>query len=275
MKLKTFVRAALLPNAVLLVFMLMFGSCKTVEGKNLSSKDSSTLALNENKAGYNTYSNLVWSDEFNCTSLNSSNWTCYEGTMNNPSQLQYYKTENVVVANGHLAITVKKEAYGGKSYTSGRISSKDKQSYQYGKIEAYMLLPIGTGLGSSFWSMGNLGVWPGCGEIDVLEYKKTSGKIYGTTHWDDDGHKSSGVTKSFDPSGWHKYAIVWNSSTISWYVDDVQYGSSISISSAAQSELQQKFYFLFNLCIGDWHGNPDDTTPFPSTFYVDYIRVYQ
>ena len=26
---------------------------------------------------------------------------------------------------------------------------------------------------------------------------------------------------------------------------------------------------------GGWPGNPDATTPFPDTMYVDYVRVYQ
>jgi beta-glucanase (GH16 family) len=34
-------------------------------------------------------------------------------------------------------------------------------------------------------------------------------------------------------------------------------------------------FFIVNLAVGgDWPGNPDSTTPFPSETLVDYVRVY-
>jgi beta-glucanase (GH16 family) len=33
---------------------------------------------------------------------------------------------------------------------------------------------------------------------------------------------------------------------------------------------------LLNVAVGgDWPGNPDETTVFPQTMLVDYVRVYQ
>jgi beta-glucanase (GH16 family) len=36
------------------------------------------------------------------------------------------------------------------------------------------------------------------------------------------------------------------------------------------------FFIILNLAVGgSWPGNPDDTTVFPETMLVDYVRVYQ
>lgn len=36
------------------------------------------------------------------------------------------------------------------------------------------------------------------------------------------------------------------------------------------------FFLLLNVAVGgNWPGNPDDTTTFPQTMLVDYVRVYQ
>ena len=35
-------------------------------------------------------------------------------------------------------------------------------------------------------------------------------------------------------------------------------------------------FLILNLAVGgDWPGYPDDTTPFPAQYEVDYVRVYQ
>jgi len=38
----------------------------------------------------------------------------------------------------------------------------------------------------------------------------------------------------------------------------------------------EKMYVLLNLAVGgDWPKSPNADTPFPSTFDIDYVRVYQ
>ena len=38
----------------------------------------------------------------------------------------------------------------------------------------------------------------------------------------------------------------------------------------------EPMYLLANLAVGgDWPGAPDDSTPFPSTLQIDYVRVWQ
>ena len=58
---------------------------------------------------------------------------------------KYYRPRNVSVTGGALKISALHESYGGKSYTSGKLVSDSKFSFAYGKVEARMKLPVGTG----------------------------------------------------------------------------------------------------------------------------------
>jgi len=51
---------------------------------------------------------------------------------------------------------------------------------------------------------------------------------------------------------------------------------NISDKSESMEEFHKPQYIILNLAIGgDWPGNPDATSSFPDTVYVDYVRVYQ
>lgn len=47
-------------------------------------------------------------------------------------------------------------------------------------------------------------------------------------------------------------------------------------SAAYPAPFDQRFHLLLNVAVGgNWPGDPDDTTVFPQTMEVDYVRVYQ
>ena len=138
-----------------------------------------------------TYS-LVWSDEFNGTSLDPANWThdigdgCPSlcGWGNN--ELQYYRAENVSVSGGNLVITSLAESYGGRSFTSGKIHTRDKHSFLYGRIEMRAKIPTGGGMWPAFWMMPQdaaYGGWAASGEIDIMEAANSTTSIGGTIHF--------------------------------------------------------------------------------------------
>ena len=83
----------------------------------------------------------VWSDEFNGTSLDTNTWTYEIGNGNwgwGNGEAEYYtdRPENISVSDGYLKITAKKENYKNFKYTSGRIISRGKKNFKYGKMEA-------------------------------------------------------------------------------------------------------------------------------------------
>lgn len=242
----------------------------------------------ESKLNAATNWSLVWSDEFNGTALNTSNWTAEIGTGSNGwgnNELQYYtnRTENLQVTGGNLVITARKENYSGMGYTSARIKTQNLKTFTYGKIEARIKLPSGQGLWPAFWMLGsnittpNMG-WPKCGEIDIMERVNNNSSVNGTVHWDANGHAEFGrVSGNLDFSQFHVYTVEWDANYIRWFVDGTQFNEFyIANNTGNTEEFHKSFFLLLNLAVGgNWPGSPNSSTPFPSQMLVDYVRVYQ
>ena len=236
---------------------------------------------------------LVWSDEFNGSSLDESNWTPQIGGNGWGNQeAQYYtdRSENLRVENGCLVIEARKEQYEGNQYTSARIYSKGKREFCYGKLEASISLPSGGGLWPAFWTLGNRGGWPNCGEIDIMEYVGNApNRILGTLHTVKDkyGSKSSraytGLTNI--ENNFHVYGIEWTQEeksgkdVIRFYVDDVVYSEQVEevIDDDEYWPFNRPNYFIINMAVGGTlGGNIDDAIwSSPRLMKVDWVRVYQ
>ena len=251
---------------------------------------------------------LVWSDEFNGTSLDTSVWSYEIGNGNwgwGNGEVQYYtnRTDNVRVSGGNLQIIAKKENHKGYEYTSGRIISKGKKYFKYGKMEARIKVENGNqdGVWPAYWMMGenmNEGVgWPYCGEIDIMEHANSNNYVGGCLHWNTNGLKGDyshgsygsgfeGAERAFGYytdngiNGWHTYTLIWDANHMEWQLDGKTYLSQ-SITSNNAYCFQKEQFFLFNLAIGGKDtGFTNYITANPNTFktttmYVDYLRVYQ
>ncbi|PKP39202.1 MAG: glycoside hydrolase [Bacteroidetes bacterium HGW-Bacteroidetes-15] len=251
-------------------------------GNGVSTEDGYTSPLT-----YDGYS-LVWNDEFDGTTINSSNWVFEIGTGNSGwgnNELQYYRQENAWIEEGVLTIEARKENYSGSNYTSSRMKTQNKLSFQYGRIDIRALLPKGQGIWPALWMLGNsitsVG-WPQCGEIDIMEMIGGSGRenqTHGTVHWDNNGHIYVGGTYTKQTGTfadeYHVFSIIWNQTSIKWLVNNNQF-YEIDITPAHMTEFHQKHFFIFNVAVGgNWPGSPDATTIFPQQMKVDYIRVFQ
>jgi len=226
---------------------------------------------------------LIWSDEFNYTGLpDSTKWIHEYGNIRN-SELQQYtfrQLENTNVENGYLHITARKNTTDSTNYTSARLSSDTKFSFTYGKIEARIKAPTGQGIWPAFWLLGqniaDVGS-PKCGEIDILEHVNNESIIHSTMHWDDNGLVSFEGKKACDVQQFHVYAVEWDKNKIKLFLDGKKYfEGKINAKKQNSDEFQHPFYIILNLAVGgSWPGKPDNTTVFPTTMYVDYVRVYQ
>ena len=130
------------------------------------------------KAAYS----LVWSDEFDGTSLDLANWS-YEtgygdfGWGNDEWQRYTANPENVLVNGGNLVLSAQCDSppncgKRNNTITSARINTLNKFSFKYGKVEARIKPPVGKGAWPAFWMLGaNFPAvgWPFSGEIDVVE----------------------------------------------------------------------------------------------------------
>ncbi len=234
--------------------------------------------------------NLVWNDEFQGNEINEDHWVFEIGTGcpncgwgNN--ELQYYRRENAWLDDGVLVIEARDQKYGGNDYTSARMKTQGNQSFRYGRIDIRALLPRGQGIWPALWMLGdNISTvgWPACGEIDIMELvggNGRDGEVHGTLHWDSNGHVFTGgsykLQNGLFSDEYHVFSITWDSSSVKWFVNDIQY-YEIDITPGDMTEFHEKFFFIFNVAVGgNWPGSPDNTTVFPQQMRVDYIRVFQ
>lgn len=235
----------------------------------------------------------VWADEFDKSDLDLKNWTrqILPKPYNEEWQQYFDHKENSYVKDGYLVIKALhiSDKHGDKQYTSGRLHTGGKHAWKYGKIAARIQLPYGQGIWPAFWLLGKdideIGgktPWPKCGEIDILELYGTrdDAVVEANIHYDDNGHKMMGaesfkLKKGKFADQFHVFEIEWNENKITWLVDGKAYHTT-DITDKSMQEFHDEFYILLNIAVGGSHaGRPDDTTPFPSQMWVDWVRVYQ
>lgn len=231
---------------------------------------------------------VVWEDNFDGNSLDRSIWNVEQnGDGGGNQELQYYRdsTDNIQVSDGTLKIKGLRQSYGGKNYTSGRINTRGKAEFRYGKIEARIKLPSFTGAWPAFWMLGgnysSIG-WPRCGEIDIMEAINTEKFTHGALHWfGESGQSDSGgdsqkiVPADFDRTQWHVYGITWDEKKMDFTVDGQVFFSD-SITDGYKGEFRKEQFIILNLAIGgQWPGFSIDNNAFPATMEVDYVRVSQ
>lgn len=225
---------------------------------------------------------LTFSDDFNGKTLNPKKWsTCYwwasNGCTNGGNkELQWYQPDDVILRNGILRLRARKRQMNGFNYTSGMIASHDKYALRYGYVEMRAKLPKGRGLWPAFWlAPQQRNVWPP--EIDVMEvlghqpqrvnmslhYKVGRDNKYFTASWDGPDFSAK----------YHTFALLWQPKRIIWYVDGVERQRYTEAANIPKNSM----YILATLALGGaWTNTPPNaTTPLPSYFDIDYIKVWQ
>jgi beta-glucanase (GH16 family) len=256
---------------------------------------------------------LVWSDEFtnttgsnqqpdptvwgydtgtNCCGNNELETYCAWGNATAPCDTgnpnAYVGTDNML----HIVALNPS----GTVYTSARLKSEGLFSFNYGRIEAKMMLPESQGMWPAFWMLGNNITkisWPACGELDIMEHidgndtafgggGSTGGPGYDWMQSSIHGTNLNGgqpyTTTGFSAAAWHTYGMIWSKGQVQYYIDDPTniyetftpstQGGTWPFDSGPQ-------FVLLNLAVGgSWPGSPDSTTVFPGNMVVDYVRIY-
>ncbi|HZV34069.1 MAG TPA: glycoside hydrolase family 16 protein [Verrucomicrobiae bacterium] len=255
------------------------------------------MTLNQTAAATNGL-NIVWSDEFNGSSINRNNWNFDIGNGSGGwgnNELEYYtsNSQNAYVSNGVLHIVALKQSTNGYNYTSARMNTSGLYFKKYGVFEFRAKFPEGQGYWPALWMFPQYSVyggWAASGEIDVFEANGNNPtNVLGTIHY---GGPYPGQAQSGGPSfnfsngdsitNWHNYSVQWTTNSIAWTVDNQIYETQTSWYSYNGSTnfpypapFDQQFFIIMNLAVGgNFPGSPNSSTVFPGDMQVDYVRVY-
>jgi beta-glucanase (GH16 family) len=236
---------------------------------------------------------LTWSDDFgpaNGSSPDSAKWvmeTGGGGWGNNELESYTSRPENAKIQDGNLVITAIQEDFTGtdgiaRHYTSARLKTQGKFDQKYGRFETRIKIPAGQGIWPAFWMLGNninTVSWPSCGEIDIMEnIGKEPSTVHGSLHasgFDSTGSYALNAGKFADD--FHVFAIEWEPAVIRFYVDGHLYDTRTpaDVPAGQTWAFDHPFFLLLNVAVGgNWPGSPDETSTFPQTMLVDYVRVY-
>ena len=226
----------------------------------------------------------MW-DEFDGSALDSNKWTVGMSWWQGRPPAWFNPT-NVVVRDGQLHLTMRKEAVpkelasrGYHDYTSAALHTKARSSYGFYEVKARAMNSAGS---SSFWfqqedHQANPG-WSS--EIDVFELCGKSAthdqRYYMTVHvFDTPQERRHWQVGSLWRAPWrfaeqfHVYGFEWGRDQLRWYVDG-QF-----VRTVQNTHWHQPLYLIFDSeTMPDWFGMPEDAD-LPSTFSIEYVRAWK
>lgn len=236
---------------------------------------------------------MAFEDTFDGEKLNREVWTtCYwwnrRGCTNEGnSEEQWYTANGVRVDDGVLRLTARRrtvQASDGRQYpyTSGMVTTgrrKDSQAispgfaFKYGRVSVRMRTPAGRGLWPAIWMLPV--THNSRPEIDILEVLgHAPARLHFHVHYWKDGIRRDPGKSVVGPNtseGWHRYTLVWTPTRLEWRVD----GKLRWTLTRPAAIPHQRMYLLINLAVGgEWPGSPDESTEFPATLEVDYVRIW-
>jgi beta-glucanase (GH16 family) len=222
-----------------------------------------------------------WSVMTTATTGFSHAWECY---VDDPS--------TVSVSGGALQLTARKLAEPvacgtlfQTQYLSGMVHTKSSFAQTYGRFEARIKFPAGSGITSSWW------MWPRdmaygkqSGEIDIAEhFGSHSDYVSPNVHIKDDGverGKAAYCKVSGPQSGFHTYAVEWlplggfrflYDGAVCMTFADWDPGDPL----AYPQPFDKPFFLLLTTALGWGENSVSDATPFPATMQVDYVRAWR
>lgn len=226
---------------------------------------------------------LVFEDHFDGCELDTSKWTALHRRDSFNDEQQFYLPKNVsIIKEGNrslLRLTSLKEDFGEngltRHYTSGLVHSKDKFTFQFGRIEFCARLPRSKGIWPALWAIPNSGKWPP--EIDVMEmHGEFPRRIFMTQHWGTRYFHGQTNGKPFEgpdfSADFHIFAAEWEPDMVRWFIDgEERFRHKKHIPNVP-------FYIIMNTAVGgkkSWGGTADESTEFPQHHDIDYVKVYQ
>ena len=245
---------------------------------------------------------LVFSDDFNGTTLDSTKWNRIDYVNWNVSDWRKYQSRDseLVTMNGDGTVslwgkygdfTSQADPTGADStYACGGIFTDKTFTFQYGYVEVRAKFDCAQGAWPAIWMMPTTGPWPQTGEIDIMEHLNHEGIVHQTLHYNDaNGNKtSSGTVKAngtstayfttaAEKAAFHTYGVEWTPDYVSFLMDGrktLTLNADSGNPNWPFNKENNPYYLLLDMQLGgSWVGDIGDIGD-GVAMTVDYVRVY-
>lgn len=186
---------------------------------------------------------MVWEDTFDDLDTSQKKWNFIKNEKNYNNELESYLPENATISDGLLHLTAKQD---NGHYTSGKLTTQNKFSFQYGRVEVRAKYPPGKGLFPAIWMLPK-DTTKTLPEIDLFEVVGDDPHtIYSVIHTGTIGRVRSyhSVYQVNPTNTFHIYAMEWTKKELRFYLDNQLYFKShIAIP-------QESMYLILNFAVG-------------------------
>ncbi len=233
---------------------------------------------------------LVWEDEFNQTDgFDTSVWSKIPRGRSDWSNYMSDFDSLYSVENGNLILrgVVNHTQTDDKAeFLTGGIYTKDKLTFENGRVEIRAKLESSTGGWPAFWLLPIEGRWPMNGEIDIMEHLNHDDFVYQTVHTNytfnlNIKDPANSATSPINKDDYNTYAVEMYQDSIRFFVNDIKTLTypRINTEEAAKDGqfpfADQPFYLLLDMQLGgSWVGGVD-AKELPIAMYIDWVRFYQ
>ena len=254
---------------------------------------------------------LLFADEFDAGSLDREKWITIgpdfwvnneqQAYVDDPGVINFLQDipgadDGVLMLRPFFSPGIDPKKDRNAPFVSGRIESKGKFDFTYGRAEARIRMPEAEGAWPAFWLLGN-GKWPDTGEIDIMEYVGEKDWIGVALHGPGYSGETPLVNKYFFPEGidvtdWHNYAVEWSEDKIEFLIDDrvIYRVTRPMVENYGKWRFDNPKYLILNFAMGGaypfktngikepYNGVPAETVEKVKTgkvaMLVDWVRVW-
>lgn len=256
---------------------------------------------------------LVWQDEFNESSLDTTKWTridrwtdqdfgmtrqewmqnadkwkdinninCFSYTSGDDDLYEF--KDGMLILYGKVNQDTLTDP---RPYLQGAVKSKRKFAFQYGKIEIRAKLEAARGSWPAFWMLSEKEIHEDLphrnGEIDIMERLNYEDSVYQTTHshWTIDMKQRDNppyfAKAKFNPSDYNVFGLEWYPDKLVYTVNGKPSYTYPKLDGAdpAQWPFDQPFYVMLDQQLGGGWVGEIDPADLPVRVIIDWIRLYQ
>ncbi len=247
---------------------------------------------------------LVWEDNFDKGSLDTSIWTriglfespqwkipvekwreitnCFRYITATDDRVVKFDKENI-----YLKGIINSDSMTGdpRPYLTGGIYSWNKFAFQYGRIEIRAKLDPAFGAWPAIWMLAEKEIYPDQhnGEMDLMERLNHDEFAYQTTH----NHYTitlrqnipkKSTTAPINPNDYNVYSVSWYPDKLVYAINGVKSYEYPKVPGAGtyQWPFDQPFYLLIDQQMdSEWPGRITNPEELPIDMTVDWVRLYQ